>query len=288
MFESNCIFTGKEFESLVAEKLKSTGFKVYRDLTMPWKPGSDKFTQIDMIAVYDTLVLTIECKSFNGKISGRESDSHWTWTLGEENREVSNPFKQSTCHVLAISANLGCEVDRLIVIADHTICETDQKCGILRYEQLDDAIPVIKTVKMNRAGLPSNFDALCNSWANPPEEVRADHLAFVNFCKNSNVMESINKGENVLKYCIVIDGKYFYIASIEDHIWGTDKIEEAKLYCVANDANDDAVNLPNADVCILTERGLEYLREIEEELARAEEDDMTPQEYADIVGARPW
>lgn len=284
----DCQLIGRRLEEQVACKLSAAGFSVFRNLYIPYYPDSEEYAEVDVVAVYGSAVLTVECKNFYGILRGAISDKRWENPQGTYARKVCNPIRQSASHRDAVKSNLLCDVYDLIVLGDGTVYQGPSIPKVIRFSELDGIISTVKAKMQEKAITQNNMFCMMKlrELQESSAEIRRKHTLQVHRYKNAGVAEEVKNLRGVDAFCVMVLGEYFYALTDEDgHHWATEKLEEAALFDTEDEAAEVAFRMErdDAEVCTLQLGGIERVRDLPDEL-----DDLSIQEYADAIGARPW
>lgn len=279
-----CRAIGREFENRVAEKLKLLGFDVYQDLYVPYRPGYNRYAQVDIVAVNDKAVVTVECKCLSGTIRGVYNQKTWEWINSCGTYHTSNPLRQSYSHKRALEDNLKLRVTDLVVLQDGLCYEGPTSRYVVYLSELEACILPLLRRTFASGELAESTKAKLQQWCNPSDEIKHMHLLTVNNFKNGNAGACVRQFIGVPRYCVMVTESYFYAFTDDQGAhWGTDKIDDAALFETEEEANEIAAKFEDSDVCTLALGGIEIVHDLPGEL-----DGLSVRDYADAVGARPW
>lgn len=278
----DCKAVGRRLEDVVAEELRSRGYEVFQHVYVPWHPEDPddvRVTEIDVVAINGFGVLVVECKNISGRIKGTLRDRTWTYRNGR----ITNPLSQSTCHRIALWDNLHVPVSELIVFSDYTLYQGPEDSRVVYLRDLQagiDSIP--KQVVLDGESYGKILGKL-QELANPNGEMKRKHSVYMNMRKNEMPLKEYSNGHGVEYYCILVGEYYYAFTDDEGHYWGVEKIDEAMLFETEEEVNEQAYRIEGSEPCTLLFGYPELLSDLPDEL-----DEMTPDEYAYAVGARPW
>lgn len=277
-----CKAIGGEFEEEVASKLRALGYTVYRNLYIPYRPMSNAYTEVDIVGINATHIVTVECKCMSGVLRGGQYDKTWILSTSAD-QEVANPFRQSYSHSRAIRDNLGLTAVDLIVLSNSVVYQGPSHPKVCHFAYFDERFAAAVQAIPPQSVYSEQLLTMLHEWQNPPDTVKQKHILGVNRAKNGEVPAQALEGYSMPYYCVMI-GPYFYAYKDDKgHHWAVEKLEEAALYkdiCAAYDLLEE---LPQGVVCTLELGGIEDVADLPDEM-----DELTADEYAAEVGARPW
>lgn len=282
-----CKKIGRELEDAVASRLKELGLTVYQDLYVPRRPGTEKRYQVDVLAMSDSAIFIFECKNRSGSIHCDSTTGEWTWHCGSKHGELFSPVLQVNAHARAIERQLGCNVIPVALLSDKTWYTGDPCPYIIHFHELAKHIDSVKGLTIVSPTILGHAKKLCDEWAAASATIRRDHIADVNHARNEKPLIPYKQGAGVQYYCVVVEiGKqpyFYYYTDEQGHHWGIEQLEDATLYRSEEEARIQSWEIPGSAVCTLEWGYLENVDELPGEM-----DDLTPDEYAYEIGARPW
>lgn len=249
-------------------------------------PRKVHYAQVDAIAVYNNAIFVVECKNFKGQLSCDDWDSCWVQTLGPYSYTKRSPISQNYYHAQAVYSQLGIPVYSIIVIPDTTsYYGPGLKTHVFHTMDLT-LLPSLYTTPQEQTATAQTVHTKLLEWSNPSDEIRAAHMAYVNSRVNmrKGITKDMEDGVCQELYCVWLPDGTFYAGMDADAFAAfTPKASDAAFYKELWDAADVAALFPGAEICTLELGAMELLSDVPDEL-----DDMTPEEYAYAVGARPW
>lgn len=126
---------GAELEDEVFSYLNGNSVKGYhKALKNLYVPVSDgMFTEIDCILVHVSGIYVIECKNYDGLVSGTTVQKQWNVSYNSGRTTVMyNPVRQNKGHILALAAYLNMTEDAFhscVVFGDDTVLSVSKTLG---------------------------------------------------------------------------------------------------------------------------------------------------------------
>lgn len=284
----DCKRIGDSFTAQVADILERHGFKVYTKLYVPYRPGSDQYTEIDITAISNDGIITVECKHNSYPIGGNKQDKTWVRQSPYGDHEIANPLKQSWSHGAALRENFGRpDVFEYIVFSDVNNYCGPQDVRVCSVDEFEDRIEFIINLKIKSPRVTDSeiirMVSMLEEWEKATTEIKVKHMTDINLRKNEVAAAILKLGVGFPVYCLMIGEYYYCFKDDRGRTWGSLDIGEATLYQRVEEAILTSDTVKNSVVCSMEFGYPELLEDVDNWM-----DDLTPEEYAYEVGARQW
>lgn len=150
--------SGETFEGTVSVYSLLTVNCIIKNNYRFYSPRIFRGTETDVIIITNSKIYCVECKNFNGYLSGSRLDLEWTFTSSGKKGSVLNPVLSNSKHVrtirslLRVSGNPLYDIESVVCVPDgtqiHTECsEVINLSTFMRVLKRDSELPTIYNIE---------------------------------------------------------------------------------------------------------------------------------------------